>query len=231
MLPVNSLTRYLLGKREFVLHHMQLFNCTPSKTTFHRLVIIMLWLCDPFVDRNDIRPRQSVSFSATSSALFILGGHLFSISLIFVRYREHETKAYGRDLIGIGVSFARFWGFPCNSVLADSGECKGKLLFVDCRNQTSAYGNIALGGGFEVYGFVVCTENWLTSPLMRSSVLAYSLDYYKDTNIMFMGIENIHSMRDSIRKLFDLIKNEVRGNERPNWLSCLEVRMHLTDRS
>ncbi|KAG6596078.1 myotubularin-like protein [Phytophthora cinnamomi] len=79
-------------------------------------------------------------------------------------------------------------------------ECKGKLLFIDCRSQTSAYGNIALGGGFEV------------------------LDYYKDTNIMFMGIENIHSMRDSIRKLFDLIKNEVRGNERPNWLSCLEFR-------
>ncbi|OWZ17676.1 Myotubularin [Phytophthora megakarya] len=77
-------------------------------------------------------------------------------------------------------------------------ECKGPLLFIDCRSQTSAYGNIALGGGFEV------------------------LDYYKDTNIMFMAIENIHSMRDSIRKLFDLIKNEIRGNERPNWLSCLE---------
>lgn len=41
---------------------------------------------------------------------------------------------------------------------------------------------------------------------------------------MFMGIENIHSMRDSVRKLFDLIKNEVRGNERANWWSCLEVR-------
>ncbi|KAG1709450.1 hypothetical protein DVH05_020105 [Phytophthora capsici] len=77
-------------------------------------------------------------------------------------------------------------------------ECKGKLVFIDCRSQTSAYGNIALGGGFEV------------------------LDYYKDTNIMFMGIENIHSVRDSIRKLFDLIKNEIRGNERPNWLSYLE---------
>ncbi|TMW67659.1 hypothetical protein Poli38472_011279 [Pythium oligandrum] len=77
-------------------------------------------------------------------------------------------------------------------------ESNGRLLFVDCRSQTSAYGNIALGGGFEV------------------------LDYYKDTNIMFMGIENIHSMRDSIRKLFDLIKYEVRGNERSNWLSCLE---------
>lgn len=77
-------------------------------------------------------------------------------------------------------------------------EAGGNLLFVDCRSQTSAYGNIALGGGFEV------------------------LDYYRDTNIMFMGIENIHSMRDSIRKLFDLIKYEVRGNERSNWLSCLE---------
>jgi hypothetical protein len=50
------------------------------------------------------------------------------------------------------------------------------------------------------------------------------LDNYRDTNIMFMGIENIHSMRDSVRKLFDLIKNEVRGNERANWWSCLEVR-------
>jgi myotubularin-related protein 1/2 len=39
---------------------------------------------------------------------------------------------------------------------------------------------------------------------------------------MFMGIENIHAMRDSIRKLFDLIKYEVRGNERSNWLSSLE---------
>ena len=49
------------------------------------------------------------------------------------------------------------------------------------------------------------------------------LDNYRDASILFMGIENIHSMRDSIRKLFDLIKNEVRGNERSNWLSSLEV--------
>jgi hypothetical protein len=35
-------------------------------------------------------------------------------------------------------------------------ECKGKLLFIDCRSQTSAYGNIALGGGFEVY--VLCNR-------------------------------------------------------------------------
>lgn len=51
-----------------------------------------------------------------------------------------------------------------------------------------------------------------------------SLDYYRETSIVFMGIENIHSMRDSIRKLFELIKNEARGNERSNWWSCLEVR-------
>lgn len=77
-------------------------------------------------------------------------------------------------------------------------ECHGNVLFIDCRSQTSAYGNVALGGGFEV------------------------LDYYRETSILFMGIENIHSMRDSIRKLFDLIKHEIRGHERPNWLSCLE---------
>lgn len=34
-------------------------------------------------------------------------------------------------------------------------ECKGKLLFIDCRSQTSAYGNIALGGGFEVWVIAV----------------------------------------------------------------------------
>ncbi|ETK82419.1 hypothetical protein L915_12188 [Phytophthora nicotianae] len=44
-------------------------------------------------------------------------------------------------------------------------ECKGKLLFIDCRSQTSAHSNIVLSGGFEV------------------------LDYYKNTNIMCMGIE------------------------------------------
>ncbi|CAI5717052.1 unnamed protein product [Hyaloperonospora brassicae] len=115
-----------------------------------------------------------------------------------VTYRHHNEAVVARcaqPLVGLRRK-------RCASdeayMLALRRECKGKLLFVDCRNQTSAYGNIALGGGFEV------------------------LDYYKDTNIMFMGIENIHSMRDSIRKLFDLIKNEVRGNERPNWLSCLE---------
>ncbi|ETI42381.1 hypothetical protein F443_12481 [Phytophthora nicotianae P1569] len=44
-------------------------------------------------------------------------------------------------------------------------KCKGKLLFIDCRSQTSAHSNIALSGGFEV------------------------LDYYKNTNFMCMGIE------------------------------------------
>ncbi|RHY48247.1 hypothetical protein DYB38_010121 [Aphanomyces astaci] len=37
-----------------------------------------------------------------------------------------------------------------------------------------------------------------------------------------MNIENIHSMRDSIRRLFDLVKGEIRGVEKANWLSCLE---------
>ena len=37
-------------------------------------------------------------------------------------------------------------------------ECKGKLIFIDCRSQASAYGNIALGGGFEVYVLAQFTD-------------------------------------------------------------------------
>lgn len=40
-------------------------------------------------------------------------------------------------------------------VAALQREGGGKLVFVDCRSQTSAYGNIALGGGFEVYVLVL----------------------------------------------------------------------------
>ncbi|TYZ65137.1 hypothetical protein PybrP1_007453 [[Pythium] brassicae (nom. inval.)] len=84
-------------------------------------------------------------------------------------------------------------------------EAGGRLLFVDCRSQTSAYGNIALGGGFEVLDYY-----------------REASDYFRETDIVFMGIENIHAMRDSLHKLFDLVRNEARGNERANWLSCLE---------
>ncbi|OQS03516.1 myotubularin, partial [Thraustotheca clavata] len=77
-------------------------------------------------------------------------------------------------------------------------QAQGRLYIIDCRHQTSAYGNVALGAGFEI------------------------AEFYNNVPLLFMNIENIHSMRDSIRRLFDLIKGEVRGSERSNWLSSLE---------
>ncbi|ETV99936.1 hypothetical protein, variant 1 [Aphanomyces invadans] len=74
----------------------------------------------------------------------------------------------------------------------------GGLYIIDCRHQSSAYGNVALGAGFEI------------------------AEYYNNVPLLFMNIENIHSMRDSIRRLYDLIKGEIRGSEKSNWLSCLE---------
>lgn len=58
----------------------------------------------------------------------------------------------------------------------------GRLKIMDCRSQASAYGNFALGGGFE-----------------QSS-------NYDHVDIAFFGIENIHAMRDSYRKIHDLIQ-------------------------
>lgn len=37
-----------------------------------------------------------------------------------------------------------------------------------------------------------------------------------------MGIENIHSMRDSMKKLFELVRTEIRGESKSNWFSSLE---------
>ncbi|OQR94323.1 myotubularin-like protein [Achlya hypogyna] len=77
-------------------------------------------------------------------------------------------------------------------------QAQGRLYIIDCRHQTSAYGNVALGAGFEI------------------------AEFYNNVPLLFMNIENIHSMRDSIRRLFELVKGEVRGSERANWLSSLE---------
>ncbi len=54
-------------------------------------------------------------------------------------------------------------------------------------------------------------------------------EFYNHAPVLFMNIENIHAMRDSIKKLFDLVKREVysRSDVAPgtrHWLSALEVR-------
>ncbi|TDH72007.1 hypothetical protein CCR75_001032 [Bremia lactucae] len=149
-----------------------------------------------------VSPTYPWSFIVPAS---VSDGELRKISVFRARGRVpvvtycHDNKAIiarcAQPLIGLRRN-------RCSSdeayVSALQRECPGNVQFIDCRSQTSAYGNVALGGGFEV------------------------LEYYKHTSILFMGIENIHSMRDSIHKLFELIKHESRGNERPNWLSGLE---------
>ncbi|KAI9916428.1 hypothetical protein PsorP6_017126 [Peronosclerospora sorghi] len=77
----------------------------------------------------------------------------------------------------------------------------------------------ALKSKFRFFCFVSRTVRFCPS---RYDSECDNIEYYQDTWILLMGIENIHTMLDSTRKLFDLIKHEVRGNERPNWLSCFE---------
>jgi len=77
------------------------------------------------------------------------------------------------------------------------------LYFVDCRNQTAALGNMAMGGGFE------------------------STHHYADSHIQFMGIENIHAMRESFRRIYELCRSTALAGEserscQSQWLSQLE---------
>lgn len=69
------------------------------------------------------------------------------------------------------------------------------LYIIDCRAKTVSIANMAAGGGYEFES------------------------YYTNTKVEFMGIENIHSIRESFRSLFRLINSDDTGN----WLSKLEA--------
>lgn len=77
------------------------------------------------------------------------------------------------------------------------------LYIIDCRSQTSAIGNIALGAGFETQA------------------------NYPQTQIRFMGIENIHAMRESYHRLMDLVRSE-RREPTTQWYSRVETTRWLT---
>lgn len=68
------------------------------------------------------------------------------------------------------------------------------LYVIDCRAKAVSIANMATGGGYEFES------------------------YYSNTKVEFMGIENIHSIRESFRNLFRLINSDDTGN----WLSKLE---------
>jgi hypothetical protein len=72
------------------------------------------------------------------------------------------------------------------------------LYFVDCRPQTSAFANLAIGGGFE------SSQNYGGSH-------------------MFMGVENIHAVRESLRRVFELCRSTAMNRDHASgWYSQLE---------
>jgi myotubularin-related protein 1/2 len=78
---------------------------------------------------------------------------------------------------------------------------KAPVYFVDCRNQAAALANFMKGGGIE------------------------STHHYADSHIQFMGIENIHAMRESFRRIYELCRSTAMqgdGGYNTQWLSLLE---------
>lgn len=73
--------------------------------------------------------------------------------------------------------------------------CSFQLLIMDARSYSSAVANRARGGGYE------CTE------------------YYPNSEIQFMNLANIHSIRKSFHSLRSLCAS---SSEQPTWLSQLE---------
>ncbi|KAG9406972.1 hypothetical protein AC1031_001606 [Aphanomyces cochlioides] len=155
--------------------------------------------------------NQTFRLSATYPALLVVPRHISDADLktishfrargripaITYRHRDNDTllARCAQPLVGLRRRRCAHDEFYVKTL---QQHARGGLYIIDCRHQTSAYGNIALGAGFEI------------------------AEYYNNVPLLFMNIENIHSMRDSIRRLFELVKGEVRGSEKSNWLSCLE---------
>jgi myotubularin-related protein 1/2 len=73
---------------------------------------------------------------------------------------------------------------------ASSGKQRPSLYIFDCRSQANATANQAIGKGYEFES------------------------YYPGTQLYFLGIENIHAVRDSHWKLWTLcMKHIVQENE------------------
>lgn len=73
-----------------------------------------------------------------------------------------------------------------------------KVYIVDARSYIAAVGNKAIGGGYE------------------------DLQYYKNCQIVFGDIENIHAVRDAYRKLFSLCENSFQTKDKKNIFAKIE---------
>ena len=77
-----------------------------------------------------------------------------------------------------------------------------KVYIVDARSYIAAVGNKAIGGGYE------------------------DLQYYKNCQIVFGDIENIHAVRDAYRKLFSLCENSFQTKDKKNILNVIKFMRH-----
>jgi myotubularin-related protein 1/2 len=81
------------------------------------------------------------------------------------------------------------------SLIQRSNPCSRKLHIMDARPMTNAFANMALGGGNKSDPTVA----------LLTLILGYeNLNFYPDCELEFMGIGNIHVVRDSWNKLRDL---------------------------
>ncbi|KAJ5078849.1 myotubularin-related protein [Anaeramoeba ignava] len=86
------------------------------------------------------------------------------------------------------------------STIGQTNPKNRKLKIIDCRPKANAIGNIAKGGGYEK------SEN------------------YPNCKLEFLGIDNIHSMRDSLTKLRNLCiqTTSTTENDDKKWFSLLD---------
>ena len=109
---------------------------------------------------------------------------------------------------------------PCNGIInkrssrdeeylellnrVNTNSVSGKLAIMDARPKVNAMANMAKGGGYE------------------------SEEYYVNSEVNFLNIQNIHVMRESLRKIFDMAlftaddKNYFSNLENSKWIDHLK---------
>jgi myotubularin-related protein 1/2 len=86
----------------------------------------------------------------------------------------------------------------------NTNSVSGKLAIMDARPKVNAMANMAKGGGYE------------------------SEEYYVNSEVNFLNIQNIHVMRESLRKIFDMAlftaddKNYFSNLENSKWIDHLK---------
>ncbi|CAD5220956.1 unnamed protein product [Bursaphelenchus xylophilus] len=117
---------------------------------------------------------------------------------VLMRSAQPETSFFGSQPEGD----ARLFDAIRKSCIRDRPEKQRKVLIVDARSYTAAWANRAKGGGFE------------------------SGDAYAMTEVLFMGLPNIHALRYSFHQLRQLLHgpenlNFFQNLQQTNWFQYL----------